>query len=118
MSSLKELQALGGFVPDKPIRKEIKFTLDCDEEYSATIYVKKLSVGDYESLFVDGNDERGRTAKIIAESITLGEDGKERISFQQAYKLHPGLAAAMVAAFNEVNLSKKSSRPATDSSAN
>ena len=117
MSSLKELQALGAFVSDKPVKKEITFKLDGDEEHTAVIHVKKLSVGDYESLFLTEKEERSRTATLIAQAVSLGPDGKERISFEQAYKLHAGLAGAMVNAFNEVNLAKKSSRPETGSSA-
>lgn len=117
MSSLKDLQALGAFVSDKPVKKEITFKLDGDDEYTATIHVKKLSVGDYETLFLTEKEDRSRTATMISQAVTLGPDGKERISFEQAFKLHAGLAGAMVNAFNEVNLAKKSSRPATGSSA-
>lgn len=117
MSSLSDLKNLGGIVSDRPIRKSITFNLGGDDDLTADIHVKRLSVGDYESLFLSGNDEKSRTARVIAETITLGPDGKERISFQDAYRLHPNLASAMIEAFNEVNGSKKPSRPATSSSA-
>ena len=117
MSSLKELKALGAFVPDKPIKKQIRFKLDGDDEFVASIHVKKVGIGDYESLFLSDREERSRTAKAISELVTLGEDGKEKISFEDAYKLHPSLAGAMLSAINEVNASKKSSPRATDSSA-
>lgn len=118
MSSLKDLKALGGFVPSAPIKKEIKFKLDDDTDYDAIIHVKKLAVGDYEALFVVDKEQRSKTAKLISEAVTLGPEGKERITFEDAYRLHPRLASAMVDAFNEVNAAKKSSRPATGSSAN
>lgn len=108
MSTLKELRGLGAFIPDKPIKKEIKFKLDSDEELSASIHVKRLSIGDYESLILNETDTRSRTAKMISSAITLGDDGKERISFEDAYRLHPSLAGAMISAFNEVNSAKKS----------
>lgn len=117
MSSLKELQALGGFVPDKPVKKEIKFSLDSDDELTAVIHVKKLSVGEYEAMFMSGEEGRSKSARVISDTISLGPDGKERLTFEQAYKLHPRLAAAMFDAFKEVNLAKKPSAPATDSSA-
>lgn len=117
MSTLKELKAMGGFVPDKPISKEIKFTLDDATEYSAIIHVKKMNIGEYEALFLTDKEEKSRTAKIISVGVFLGEDGKERIPFDEAYKLHPSLAGAMVTAFHEVNIPKKVSRPKTDSSA-
>lgn len=108
MSTLKDLQGLGAFVSDKPVRKDITFKLDGDEEYSATIHVKKLSVGDYDALFLGGPEERSRTARMISDAITLGDNGAERIKFEDAYRLHPRLATAMVTAFNEVNGTKKS----------
>jgi hypothetical protein len=117
MSSLKDLKAMGAFVPDAPIKKEIKFRLDDGEERTAEIFVKRLNIGEYESLFLTDTEERGRTAKMIAEGIRLGEKGEERLTFQQAYKLHPSLAGAMVVAFNEVNTPKKTSPQENASSA-
>ena len=116
MTSIKDLKALGAFVTDAKVQREIKFEID-GQEYDATIHVRRLSAGDYETLFLVDKEDRSRTAKVISEAITLGDDGKERIKFEDAYKLHPSLAAAMVNAFNEVNTAKKSSRPATGSSA-
>lgn len=117
MSSIKDLQQLGGFVSDKPIKKTITFKLDDDEELSAEIWVRKLSIGDYEQLYIADADNRSRTAKAITVGIRLGAEGKEVLSFEQAFKLHPRLAGAMLEAFNEVNTPKKSSRPKNDSSA-
>lgn len=117
MSTLKELETMGGFVSDKPVKKEITFTLDSEEEITATIHVKRLNIGEFEGLFLADPDERARTAKAISVGIRLGENGTEVIPFEKAYKLHPRLAAAMFNAFNEVNMAKKSSRPAKGSSA-
>lgn len=117
MSSLKDLKAMGAFVPEKPLKKEIRFKLDGDEEFVATVHVKKVGIGDYESLFLGDKEERSRTAKAISEIVTLGDDGKEKIGFEDAYKLHPSLAGAMLNAINEVNATKKSSPRATGSSA-
>jgi hypothetical protein len=116
MTTLKELKASGGFVSDKPVKKTIKFTLN-GEELEATIHVKRLNIGEYETLFLADTEERARTAKAISVAITLGDDGKEKISFQDAYRLEPALAGAMLTAFNEVNTPKKSSRPESASSA-
>lgn len=118
MTTLKDLKQIGGQVPTKPIKKEITFTLE-GEEYTASIFVKKLGIGEYEALYlVDDKDNRSRTAKTISTAITLGEDGKEAISFQDAYRLQTPLASAMLQAFGEVNGGKKSSPPENDSSAN
>lgn len=117
MSSLKDLKAMGAFIPDEPIKKEIKFKLDGPDELTATLFVKRMNIGDYEALFLTDTEERGRIAKMISEGIRLGEKGEEKLSFQQAYKLDPRIAGQMVAAFNEVNTPKKSSPQENDSSA-
>lgn len=116
MSSMKELRALGAFVSDKPVQKEIKFTLE-GEELSATIFIKRIAIDEYEALFVRPDiNEPSRMAKTISEAVTLS-DGKERITFADAKRLHPSIAAAMLEAFNEVNVTKKPSPPAKGSSA-
>lgn len=116
--SLKELEALGAFIKDEPIRREIKFKLDDGTEHSAVIHVKKLSVGTYEKLFLGIlEDKNGRSARVISEGITLGETGKEKIPIEKAYTLHRGIATAMLDAFTEVNGGKpKNLRPPISSS--
>lgn len=106
MSSLKDLKGMGGLVPDAPVKREIKFKLD-GVDYTASIFVKVLGIGAYEEKLIGADDKKSRTAQLISETITLGEEGKERITFEQAYTLRPALAGAMVKAFNEVNAEKK-----------
>lgn len=118
MTSMKDLKEMGGTVSPIPVKKEIKFTLKDEVEYTAVIHVKRLGIGDYEALFLVEGEERSRTAKIISQCITLGPSGKEPITFKEAYQFQPALAGAMIVAFNEVNSAKKSSPPATGSSAN
>lgn len=107
MTSLKNLQDLGAFVGDKPLKKEITFKVD-DVENTATIHVRRLSTGDYESLLLSEEKGRSRTAEIIQQCIRLGEEGEEALTYEQAYNLLPAVGAAMVNAFNEVNAAKKS----------
>lgn len=107
MTTLKQLKAAGGFVSDVPVKKQIKFNIE-GQDIDADIHVRRLSAGDYESIYVADTEGRSRTASIISQCITLGDDGKEKIKFEEAYKLHPNLAGAMVNAFNEVNAAKKS----------
>lgn len=103
MSTFAELKALGAFVDGEPVQKSISFKLDGDDAITATIFVKKLSVGESERIFLaSGADKESRTAKMIAELVLLG-DGSERLSFQDAYKLHPRIAQAMIQAIGEVN---------------
>lgn len=103
---LKQLEELGGFLSDDPVEREIRFKLDDDVEHVATVFVKRLGLGEYERL-VTASDEFGTSARIIAESISLGKGGKERIPLNKAARLHKGLATAMLGVFKEVNGGKK-----------
>lgn len=107
MTSLKELQALGGFVSDKPIPKEITFKVN-DDEIKATVHVVKLGIGDYEKAVESKQGDLSHMAHIISNFVRLGEGGKESISYKDAYRLNPNLGGAMINAFNEVNAAKKS----------
>jgi len=105
MSSLNDLKAVGAFVVDELVKKDIKFKLD-DEEHEFQIFVRRLSIGLQEEIFMSGGDsDKSRTAKMISEAVRLGETGEERMSFQDAYKLHPVIAVAMSKAIGEVNRS-------------
>lgn len=101
--TLEQLSTTGAFVPTAPVKTEITFTLDDGIQHTGDIFVKRLSIGDHEKLFMGAPDKESRTALVISEVITLGENGKERISFNKAYQLHPSIAGAMLNAFNEVN---------------
>ncbi|MEO8466240.1 MAG: phage tail assembly chaperone family protein, TAC [Gammaproteobacteria bacterium] len=104
MSNLESLRAIGGLVAAQPVAKEIAFKLDGDEEYKATIHVKKLSVGEQERIFTTlGDGDESRTARMIAEIVTLGESGEEKIAFADAYAFHPGLATAIMKAIGDLN---------------
>ncbi len=114
MTTLKQLEAMGAFVSDAPVKKEVPFHL-AGPDVTVTIFVKRLGIGHYESLFLSEKDERSRTARAISEAVTFGDNGKEKLSFEQAFKLDPQFAREILTAFNEVNSPKKSSAPATDS---
>lgn len=107
MSTIKDLQALGAFVSDQTVEREIAFKIG-GEDYKATIHVRRLSAGDYEELILSQQKGRSSMAEIISKAIRLGKDGRESMTFEQAYKLEQSVATAMVNAFNEVNASKKS----------
>lgn len=117
MTTLKQLTEQGGFAAAKPIKKHIEFEID-GQKLEADIHVRQIGIGEYEDAYLgEGKDKRSKTAKVISEAITLGEDGTERISFEDAYRMKPALAGAILDAFNEVNGAKKSSPAAIGSSA-
>jgi hypothetical protein len=104
MTKLSDLKELGAFLGAEPVRRTITFKLDGDDEYTAEIHIKKLSVGEQERLSMrSADDTKSRRAVMISELVTLGEDGKEPIPYVDAYSLHPGLGKAMIAAISQVN---------------
>jgi hypothetical protein len=104
MTTIRELRASGAFRSGKPVEKEIRFKLDDDTEHVATIYVKRLSIGETERAFIEAaGADLSRAAKIISEVVSLGKDGAERIPIGDADKLHPSLAKAMLDAVTQVN---------------
>lgn len=105
---LKKLQELGAFVSGAPVEKEIRFTLD-GAEYTATIMVKRLSVGVFERAYVDKNKGKySHSARLISEAVLL-DGGREQIPLEQAEQLQTPVANAMMEAFYEVNGGKKAS---------
>lgn len=107
--NLKDLKSKGGFVSSKPVEKKVVWTRKVDgEEVSDefTVLIKPMSYGDIERIFVDPKDqERSRTAAMISDCVLLA-DGKERLSYEDAYQLAPSLANALTKAINEVNATK------------
>lgn len=105
--SLSDLVAEGAFVDPTPVPVPITYTLDDGVEREALIHVKRLSIGDYQSLVTTGDAGRSHVAEVVEAAIRLGAGGKEQISYKDAYRLHVNLANAMMNAFHEVNSPKK-----------
>lgn len=111
---LKQLRARGGFVQAPPVPTEVTWThndKETGEEQvdTFTVHVRRMSVGWLDRVLLPGKD-RSRTAALIAEGVLLGEDGKEQMTYEQAYLLDFDLAQALLKAFNKVN-SKDASDP-------
>jgi hypothetical protein len=101
---LRELKAKGGFVSAEPVPREVEWKHNGDGKEVTdkfTVHVVKQSFGAIEKLF-SGTDDRSRSAAFISECIRLG-DGTERMTYEDAYMLDPGLAAVLVGAINQVN---------------
>ena len=107
MSTLKELRSLGGIVDPKPVQKDITFRIG-EDDVTASVYIKRLGVGEYEAIRESREDSKSLTALIIATAVTLGDEGKEKIPYDVAFNMAPSLANALVLKFHEVNNPKKS----------
>lgn len=100
------LQENGGIVSNVPVKKVITWKRvndDGDEvESKFVVHVVRQSFGFVERLFTTA-DDKSRSATFISEAIRLGKNGKQRLSYDQAYQLHPTLAQELVRVINEVN---------------
>ena len=105
--NLKELRAKGAFVSAHPVKKSVTWKTSEGEDVAFDVYVKKLSFGDYERLFLSESDDRSRMARVLAETVKLGDEGKEDLSYEDAYQLEPSLARALIDAVNGVNAAPK-----------
>ena len=111
---LKQLQELGGFVPRAPIKRPMKWQpLNDDgtpkgDELTFDVFIRRLSFGKLEMLFDEKHQplDRARMSAYIADAVSLGDDGKQRISYQQAMELDPTLATVLMSAIGEVNGAK------------
>lgn len=109
--NLKELKARGGFISPIPVKRDVEWKhIDPTSGEEVTdkfsVFVKRQSFGAIERLFV-ANDDRSKSATFISECILLGDDAKDRMTYEDAYQLDPGLAAVLVKAINEVNQTDK-----------
>ncbi|MFC3939656.1 hypothetical protein CCU68_18905 [Pseudomonas gingeri NCPPB 3146 = LMG 5327] len=105
--NLKQLKAKGGIVDGQPVRKEISWThVDkSGKEVTDTLalHIRRQSFGVIERLFTPGEAEQSRNASYIAATVTLGAQGTEAISYEDAYSLEPTLGFLILNAVNEVN---------------
>lgn len=107
MTTLKQLQDLTA-ANRAPIEKEIMYK-DGGDEVTASILVKRISVKEYEALYLNGSEDN-RLARTIHHGVMVKDD-KGRpvpIPLDLAEQLPPAMAGAMINAFNEVNVTKKS----------
>lgn len=101
MIDIDSLKSFGGIVSSEPVKKTVKFKLK-GKDHSFDIGVLEFSVDDHERLFLDTTGD-GQTARLISQVVRLGDDMKQKLSVEDAKKLHPTVATAFMKAFNEVN---------------
>lgn len=101
---LKDLKALGGFVPTEPVAREVTWTREGQKPVSFTVHIKRQSFGSIEKMFLTGDDDRSKSSSYLAETIMLGDPPKlVPLSYDDAYALEPTLARVLIDAINEVN---------------
>lgn len=108
---LKQLMARGAIVESGLVAVDVKWThIDPETQLEVTdefkVHVVRQSFGQIERLW-NTPDERSRGAQLISEQIRFGQAGEERLTYEQAYALDPGLATELLAAHNAVNSKRR-----------
>lgn len=108
--NLQELQNAGGFVEAAPVRLPVEWVKPAaaaavPEVVKFDVWVRRRSFGMVARIW-QGEDNRARSAEMIAASIVLGGPDGDSMSYDQAYQLDPGLAGALVDAINKASAVK------------
>lgn len=106
---LDQLKSRGAFITGQPVRKTITWVHadpENGEEMTDTfdVFVRRLSFGDVERIYLAGTEgeQRSRSAALISARLLLGDNADERITYEDAYQLDPGLAAKFLEAIAQV----------------
>ena len=107
---LDDLIKKGGTVDTKLIKKtaDWKRPDDSGKEVvdEVSFYVRRASHAMFKQAFTDAVAEDGskvdQDSALIVAHIRLGDDGKEALTYEQAYSLEMNLSVLFIAAINEV----------------
>lgn len=103
---LVKLNQIGGLITGKATPRLVKWTTTDDAgnevTYEFTVGVVKLGLAATERLWAAPEGE-SRWARMINETIRLGEDFKQRISYEDACRLEPSLFNALSTESSKVN---------------
>lgn len=103
--NLADLMAAGGIVPEELVERTVVW-----DGGTATVHIKRLGYGEVEQEILARKPEQtSNTAWLIAASVRL-DGGKERLTYDQAYRLDPSLFKALSVAVSEVNEAGKTGR--------
>lgn len=106
---LKQLRARGAFIPLAPVVRSVTWARhdEAGEPVSDTfdVHIVKHSAGSIDRLRSDASENPDRLwgPLFLSESIRLGDDGSERLSYDDAFRLDPGLARLLIDEINVVN---------------
>lgn len=116
---LKTLLQKGALVTGEMVQKGVEWThedLETGEEVTDQFVVhilKRMSFGAFDRVYGSaGTLDRSKAATLISEVVRFGEDGKDKLTTEQAHDLHPGLAMQLVNAAHKVYDEVKAEREA------
>lgn len=108
--NLNDLKAAGAFVAPEPIKETVTWSGNTFD-----VWIKRPSFAESEKIIAtmaSGNHARG--ALMLANSVLLGEE-KEPLPYEDALRLDPSLAMALVEAVQRVADRPKALAPKTKS---
>lgn len=106
---LKTLRERGAFVTSAPVPHEVSWTHDDGNGEPVTdtftVHIVKHSAGSVERLRAEAaaNPQHLWETLFLSESLRLGDDGSERLSYEDAFALNPDLARTLLRAISAVN---------------
>lgn len=103
MMNLEQLKSLGGIVGQEPVTAAVEW-----KGQQFDVRIRKLSYGTVETLRNTGGD--AFNTHLLAACVVLGDDP---LSYEDAFRLDPTLAAALLAAINTVHEGVADPKPAT-----
>lgn len=119
---LDDLKKKGAFVSNNLIKTPVEWVhIDPETNEVITdtfdIFVKKVSFGDLKRAYSDSTIES--QSRLLAACVRLGEEGKEELTYEQAYQLESSLGIALIEAVNKAigsgETDSKKSKPAKKS---
>lgn len=106
---LKTLRDRGGFVPAAPVAREVTWT-HADENGQRvtdtfTVHIVRHSAGAIERLRDQHAADPSRLwgCLLVSESLRLGDDASERLTYEEACALDPDLARVFADTITAVN---------------
>lgn len=105
---LKDLKRRGAIITGDLVKKSVTWTHadeatgdEVDDQFDIYV-VKRLTFGAFDRIWGQALDQ-SKAALLIAECVRLGDEGEERLSYDDAYRLHPGLATVFMEAVKQVH---------------
>lgn len=106
--NLDQLIACGAIIQPSLLKKTVTWKNRDDDgvmqEYTFDVHIKKeMSGADFEFIFSNRLDEDDVVmARRVHRLVTLGENGEEKIPYEAAASMKPGLLLSLCAAINEI----------------
>ena len=100
------LQQVGAFAPP-PVPKKFEWTNDAGETLEFEFFVRHVAFGDIDGSMAKEGDERSMAALWLSKTVCFDPEGKDGLSYADAYALKPSFAKALSDAVSEVYAEKK-----------